>query len=85
MQRFYVYIMSNRSHMLYVGVTNDLERRVREHKSKTAYGFTAKYNITRLVYYEEFTDIREAIAWEKRMKGWKREKKVALIQERNKY
>jgi putative endonuclease len=83
---YYVYILANRSHTLYTGVTNDLEHRVRQHKLKVDPGcFAAEYNVTRLVYYEVFTNVDEAIEWEKRIKGWLREKKVALIQERNKY
>ena len=77
------YIMSNQSRTLYIGVTNDLEHRVRQHRSKTIAGFTARYNVTQLVFYEEFADVNEAIGWEKRLKGWTRAKKVALIDERN--
>jgi putative endonuclease len=79
----YVYIMTNRSRTLYTGVTNDLQRRVFEHKRKLADGFTKKYDITRLVWYEESHDIRAAIASEKRIKGWLRAKKVALIESMN--
>ena len=75
--------MSNQSRTLYIGITSDLEQRVRQHKSKQIAGFTAKYNVTQLVFYEEFTDVNEAIAWEKRLKGWTRAKKIALIEERN--
>ena len=75
--------MSNQSRTLYIGVTNDLEHRVRQHKSKLVAGFTAKYNVTQLLYYEEFADVNEAIAWEKRLKGWTRAKKVALIEKDN--
>ena len=83
---YYVYILANRSHTIYTGVTNDLEHRVRQHKAKVDPDcFTARYNVSRLVYYEAFTNVDEAIEWEKRIKGWLREKKVALIQERNKY
>ena len=81
-----VYILANRSHTIYTGVTNELEHRVRQHKAKSVSGsFTARYSITRLVYYEAFTNVMEAIEWEKRIKSWTRAKKVALIQERNKY
>jgi putative endonuclease len=83
MNRCYVYIMTNRSGTLYIGVTNHLERRVAEHMAKRVPGFTARYNITRLVFYEEFTNVNEAIQWEKRLKGWLRAKKIALIKERN--
>jgi len=65
--------------MLYVGVTNGLHKRVFQHKSKLMPGFTQKYNLYKLVYFEEFGDIRAAIAREKQMKGWLRSKKVALI------
>ena len=80
---FYVYILANRSRTLYTGVTNDLEHRVRQHRAGVGSEFTARYRITRLVYYESFTDVRQAIEWEKRIKGWARAKKVALIVERN--
>ena len=78
-----VYIMSNVSKMLYTGVTNDLERRVFQHKTKEVDGFTKKYNIHRLVYLEGFGEIRAAIAREKQIKGWLRAKKVALIESVN--
>lgn len=68
MKQYYVYIMTNKSRTLYTGVTNDLERRVYEHKHKLIEGFTEKYNITKLVCYETFNDIREAIAREKQIK-----------------
>jgi putative endonuclease len=69
MKQYYVYIMANVSRTLYTGVTNNLERRVYEHKEKTAPGFTNTYNINRLIYYEDFADIRDAIAREKQIKG----------------
>ncbi len=83
MKQYYVYIMANVSRTLYTGVTNNLERRVYEHKEKTAPGFTSTYNINRLVYYEDFADIRDAIAREKQIKGWLRAKKIALIESVN--
>ncbi|WP_269546327.1 GIY-YIG nuclease family protein [Coleofasciculus chthonoplastes] len=83
MNTYYVYIMTNRSKTLYTGVTNDLYRRVYEHKQKLIPGFTQKYNINRLVYYQETSDIREAIAREKQIKGWLRAKKIALIESIN--
>jgi putative endonuclease len=81
--QFYVYIMTNRSRTLYTGVTNDLQRRVLEHKRGIGSQFTTRYNINRLVYYEEGADVREAIAREKQIKGWLREKKIALIESVN--
>ena len=75
--------MSNRSKTLYTGVTNDLERRVHEHKHKIVDGFTKKYNITKLVYYEATDNIDSAIEKEKQIKGWKRSKKIALIESIN--
>ena len=78
-----VYIMASASRVLYTGVTNDLQRRVWEHKIKQIPGFTRKYNVTRLVYFEEFDRIEDAIVREKTMKGWLRRKKVALIEHRN--
>jgi putative endonuclease len=80
---YYVYIMASRSRVLYVGVTNDLTRRAHEHKQGLVPGFTSKYRVTRLVYYEEFADIRDAIAREKRIKGWKRSRKISLIEATN--
>jgi putative endonuclease len=82
-REYYVYIMTNRSGTLYTGVTNDLERRVYEHKRHLVPGFTAKYNLTRLVYYEATPDVKAAIAREKQIKGWLRSKKLALIREMN--
>jgi putative endonuclease len=82
-KQYYVYIMTNRSGTLYIGVSNDLVRRVHEHKTKCVRGFTAKYNLTQLVYYEAGADIREAIAREKQLKGWRRSKKLALINSSN--
>ena len=83
MRQYYVYIMTNRSKTLYTGVTNDLLRRVYEHKNKMVEGFTKKYNITQLVYYEVTNDVEEAIAREKQIKGWLRRKKIALIESIN--
>jgi len=75
--------MTNASHTLYVGVTNDLARRVSEHKQKAVPGFTSKYNITQLVWYEHFGSPSDAISREKQLKGWRREKKTALIRSLN--
>jgi putative endonuclease len=82
-KRYYVYIMTNRSRTLYTGVTDDLIRRVYEHKNKLVRGFTQRYNITMLVYYEATGDIQAAIQREKQIKGWLREKKIALIEAAN--
>ncbi len=82
MRVFYVYIMTNRSGMFYTGVTNNLVRRVSEHRLGLS-TFAARYKMTRLVYYEWTTDIQAAIAREKQIKPWRREKKLALIQGMN--
>src|SRR5690348_157181 len=76
-------MMSNIARTLYIGVTNNLERRVYEHKQKLVPGFTSKYHLTQLVFYEETSDIHAAIAREKQLKGWVRTKKVALIKNMN--
>ncbi len=83
MKHYYVYIMTNKSKTLYTGVTNNLERRVYEHKNKLVAGFTSKYNTTKLVHYEETNDVQEALAREKQIKGWLRSKKIALIEVEN--
>ena len=74
---YWVYMMTNKSKMLYTGITNNLLRRVYEHKKKLVPGFTHQYNITRLVYFETTHDVRAAIRREKQIKGWLRTKKVA--------
>jgi len=79
-RRYFTYIMASRSRVLYVGMTNILARRVREHKQKDADSFTAQYNVTRLVRYRPFPRPQDAIAAEKKIKGWLREKKIALIE-----
>ncbi|MFZ0278412.1 MAG: GIY-YIG nuclease family protein [Candidatus Sulfotelmatobacter sp.] len=76
---YFVYIMTNPTKTLYVGVTNNLLRRVQEHKTSIASGFSAKYKLNRLVYFERFRDIAHAFEREKRIKGWLRIKKTALI------
>lgn len=84
MRSYYVYILSNwNNKVFYIGVTNNLERRVFEHKNKLVEGFTKKYNLTKLVYFENFSDIDDAIAAEKKLKGWLRIKKVRLIESKN--
>jgi len=80
---YYVYILASKSRTLYTGVTNDLERRVIEHRRKLLPGFTARYNINRLVYYEVCNDPLAAISREKQIKGWTRLRKVALIESLN--
>ena len=80
---FQVYIMASASGVLYVGVTNGLESRVMQHKEKVVPGFSRTYNTTKLVYFEAFGDIRDAIAREKQIKRWRREKKVFLVEKQN--
>jgi len=82
-RQYYVYILTNNSRTLYAGVTNNLPRRIYEHKNKLVEGFTKKYNLTRLVYYEISEDVRSAIAREKQIKGWLRSKKINLIESAN--
>jgi len=84
-RQYYIYIMTNKGNtVIYTGVTNDLKRRVYERKEKLANGFTKKYNITKLVYYEVFEDIENAIVREKQIKGGSRQKKIELINSMNK-
>lgn len=78
-----MYIVASLSRTIYIGVTNDLRRRVYEHKMKETPGFTATYNVNRLVWFEEFGDPASAIAREKQLKGWRREKKIRLIEATN--
>lgn len=81
---YYVYILTNTHHnVLYIGVTNDLERRCYEHKQKKIKGFTQKYNVDKLIYFERFDSINSAIAREKQIKGFSKEKKLALINKVN--
>jgi putative endonuclease len=80
---FYVYILANRSRTLYVGVTNDIHRRIRDHRLGTASDFARRYMVRRLVYVEATTDIRAAIAREKQIKDWRRAKKIELIESPN--
>ena len=84
--QYWVYILSNKSHsVLYIGITNDLYRRYLEHKNGIVKGFTQKYRCHSLLYYEYFTNVEEAIAREKELKGWSREKKEILIKSANPY
>jgi putative endonuclease len=83
MKTYWIYILASDSGVLYIGVTNDLAQRVAQHKAKLTPGFTAKYNCDRLVWYQAFSNVNEAIAAEKRIKGWRRSKKVALVVTKN--
>ena len=83
MKQYFVYILTSKSGTLYTGMTNNLERRVHQHKHKLIEGFTSKYNVNRLVYYETYRDVRDAIDREKQIKGWRRSKKIALIETMN--
>ena len=81
---YYVYILTNKTNqVLYIGVTNDLKRRIREHQNEEIAGFTQKYHVHKLVFFEAFSDINEAIACEKQLKRWRRAKKNALIESKN--
>ena len=81
---YYVYILSNwNNHVLYIGVTNNLMRRLYEHKNDFVEGFTKKYRVHKLVYYEEYSDVKDAIQREKQLKKWNRIKKENLIQQLN--
>jgi putative endonuclease len=80
---YWTYIVASLSGMLYIGMTNNIERRMREHKSGEFEGFASEYKCNRLVYLEGFDDVRNAIDREKQLKGWRRSKKIALIQAQN--
>lgn len=80
---YFTYIVASRSRTLYIGVTGDLQRRVFEHKWREHEGFTARYNCDRLVWFESHQDVQSAIAREKELKGWRRSKKIALIESVN--
>ena len=82
-KRYYVYIVASLSGVLHTGITNSIFRRVHEHKEKRTPGFTQSYNVDRLVHFEPFSDVRAAIGREKQIKGWRREKKVELIEATN--
>jgi putative endonuclease len=82
-KNYYVYIVASISRVLYIGITNDLIRRVYEHKQGIVAGFTKSYCVNRLVYFEETSDVRAAIEREKQLKGWKRERKIALLESVN--
>ena len=80
---YYVYILSSQRRVLYIGITSHIERRVGQHKSHTFGGFTAKYNVTNLVYFERYSSVGRAIRREKELKDWRREKKATLIEATN--
>ncbi len=82
-RQYYVYIATNKSNTLYTGVTNDLRRRMYEHKNRLVQGFTSKYNVDKLIFYEIFNNPIEAISAEKKIKGWDRKKKIVLIKTKN--
>jgi putative endonuclease len=83
-REYWVYILASIRRVLYIGVTNDLQRRIFEHKCHLVPGFTSKYGIDELVYFESTNDVHEALAREKQLKGWLRKKKVALIESESK-
>jgi putative endonuclease len=83
MPGYAVYILASPSRTLYIGMTNDLESRIWQHKNKAFPGFTSKYGVDRLVWFETFANVDDAIACERRLKGWRRERKIALIAEKN--
>ena len=83
MSTFYVYILMNHSRMLYVGMTDEVKRRLHEHRTKKFDGYTARFNINQIVYYEPIPYLNMAIAREKQLKGWSRSKKVTLIESVN--
>ena len=81
---YYVYILTNKTNdVMYIGVTNNLKRRIYEHKSETVAGFTKRYHVNKLVYYEEYSEITRAISREKQLKHWIREKKNCLVESKN--
>jgi putative endonuclease len=80
---YYVYVLASRSRVLYTGVTSDLRRRVHQHKTGTGPGFTTRYRVTRLVYFESTLNVRAAIAREKAIKSWTRERRIRLIESAN--
>lgn len=78
-KQYYIYILRNKSGNFYIGITNDLIRRLWEHKNKLVKGFTEKYNVDKLIYYEVYNDPENAISREKQLKNWNRKKKISLI------
>ena len=84
MKRYFVYILSSKTKVLYVGMTDDLARRIFEHKSGLVEGFTKKYNVNKLVYYESQPNLESAVQREKQLKNWHKQWKINLIEEKNK-
>ena len=83
MNNYYIYILTNKSNTLYVGVTNNIQKRLYEHKNKLINGFTKKYNLNKLIYFETYQNINDAMKREKQIKGWTRKKKIDLIKTKN--
>ena len=83
MKSYFVYILGSPTGTLYIGMTNDLERRVQQHRQKINLSFTQKYNVDRLLYFEETNDVRAVLAREKQLKSWRRNKKINLIEMKN--
>lgn len=84
MKTYYVYIITNHTNsVLYIGITNNIEKRINEHKKGKVKGFSQKYRLYKLVWLQEFADVSQAISMEKKLKGWKRAKKEALIRQQN--
>jgi putative endonuclease len=83
MKQYYVYILSSYTRTLYIGVSNNIKRRVVEHKEKLIEGFTKKYDVNRLVHFETFREVNDALAREKQLKKWSRKKKIELIERDN--
>jgi len=83
MKGYYVYILTNKSGTLYIGITGNLQKRIWEHKNKVVEGFTKKYNIDKLIYFEQTENVMSALEREKQLKKWKRQKKEDLIKETN--
>ena len=83
MRQYYVYIMSNRTHVLYIGVTNDLENRAGQHQERASSGFTQRYHLIRLVYFEQYDRPEEMVARERQLKRWTRSRKLELIHSQN--
>ena len=82
-RQFFVYLLASKTRRLYVGMTSNLERRMQEHRSKAVDGFTSRYNVDRLVWYQAIDGAGDAVERERQVKGWRREKKVALIEAEN--